>query len=275
MGKQPLLSDVWTSKDGVNWELITERAEWRPRCYHSAVSFKGKIWILGGFIYEPPTNVLNDIWVSEDGFSWKLVTDDAPWEAREHMGCVVFKDKIFLLGGVTYGPPFSCFSDVWTSEDGYSWKMIGKAPWGPRRGFGCVIFNDKIWVLGGFDSSGKLYNDVWSSSNGVSWWCVTKKAPWKPRGTYRCLVFDDKIWVLGGNIKPKRPGVVGANDVWSTEDGTNWKLETKSAPWSGRAGCIAFAQTMGERQRLWIMGGFTYTPKKVFFNDAWYFETEQ
>ena len=64
-----------------------------------------------------------------------------------------------------------------------------------------------MWVLGGYH--GSLRNDVWYSSDGVSWTQATANAPWVARGEHRSIVFNNKIWVLGGS-----DGSRGKNDVW-------------------------------------------------------------
>ena len=58
----------------------------------SAVSFKGKLWVLGGSQGDDTSIVpggaedcrdfFNDVWYSQDGLEWHLAMDDAPWEAR-------------------------------------------------------------------------------------------------------------------------------------------------------------------------------------------------
>ena len=41
-------NDVWYSKDGVEWKLATESADFVGRIGHQMVNFKGKFWIIGG-----------------------------------------------------------------------------------------------------------------------------------------------------------------------------------------------------------------------------------
>ncbi len=62
-------NDVWRSKDAITWEYVVKSAPWPPRAYHTMVSFKGKLWIMGGLTDQPA----NDIWNSEDGINWQHV----------------------------------------------------------------------------------------------------------------------------------------------------------------------------------------------------------
>jgi len=80
---------------------------------------------------------------------WELVTAQAPFAKRDAHNVIVFKDKIWLLGGVGgTAPDYSKnFSDVWNSEDGKNWTLVtDKAPWGPRRAGEILVFKDKIWL---------------------------------------------------------------------------------------------------------------------------------
>ena len=69
------------------------------------VVFDDKIWLMGG-IEDGQAKLpyalhvhKGDVWVSEDGRDWRLVTDKADWGERRAQASVVFKDKIWLIGG--------------------------------------------------------------------------------------------------------------------------------------------------------------------------------
>ena len=64
-------------------------------------------------------------------------------------------------------------------------------------------------------------------------------------------VFRDRLWLMGGWFNGRLPDASGSNEVWSSEDGANWKQETKAAGWSPRlgAGIVVF------NDKLWILGG--------------------
>ena len=147
-----------------------------------AVVFKGEMWLLGGWAHGP---VMSDVWKSKNGVDWEYVTD-APWPGRHQFGAVVFKEKIWVVGG-------DLLSDVWSSPDGVTWSLeTDNAPWGGRYAPYVCIFDDKLWLMGGqkwemtpygtLDYSLPIgFNDVWYSSDGVSWIQATASAPWEPR----------------------------------------------------------------------------------------------
>lgn len=60
----------------LNWESATLNAPWDKRDSHAVVIFQDKLWLLGGVggtapVYWPN---YNDIWTSENGKDWTLVT---------------------------------------------------------------------------------------------------------------------------------------------------------------------------------------------------------
>ena len=76
-------------------------------------------------------------------------------------------------------------------------------------------------------------------------------------------MFDNKIWVLGGVI------VFGTNstrynDVWFSENGTNWTEATAgSAGWSIRQDHTSIVFD----NKIWVLGGSLNT--STYYNDVW------
>lgn len=199
-------SDVWNSSDGVKWERVAEAVPWGPRALHHTVSFNGRIWVMGGQTVpqfaRAPEAFHNDVWSSADGVSWTPVTKHAPWEPRGMIGgSVVFKGRMWLLGGGTYDTPGSpqrrFFNEVWSTADGIHWERHGEhAPWRPREYHEVAVFDGRMWVLEGWNQSNR--NDVWYSSDGTSWSQLTG-TPWAPRHAASVFVYDDALWMVAGN----------------------------------------------------------------------------
>ena len=124
------------------------------------------------------------------------------------------------------------YNDVWCSSDGINWTQVtSNAPWAPRGQIGGqVVFNNKLWILGGgtYKEPRKYYNDIWSTTNGITWTKELSDAYWHPRQYHSMAVFDNKIWVMEG-----WDGNYNLNDVWYSSDGINW-LELKNTPWLER-----------------------------------------
>jgi len=258
-------SEVWASDDGLDWKLETLAAPWEPRHCAGYVVHQGKMWIVGGDSNQGHHQF--DVWSSGDGINWELVCECVPWGPRSAHYTVAFAGKIWVIGGQTipkHGPIEEIFySDVWNSEDGIHWtKVADHLPWGPRGMIGGqVVFNNRIWILGGgtYETPKRparvVYNDAWSTANGIQWTRHTAKAPWSPRQYHEVAVFDDRMWVLEGfNPTPRGRGYCpesgNRKDVWFSPDGVDW-TEVPDSPWPPRHAASVFIY----RDALWLVAG--------------------
>ncbi|MDD8015053.1 MAG: hypothetical protein PHX45_05125 [Acidobacteriota bacterium] len=210
-------------------------------------------------------------------YRWAEVTHEAAFAARDGAGALVFKDRMWLLGG--WNPddpehfPTHCNGEVWSSADGVLWKLENpKAPWEERHTAGYAVFRGRMWIVGGDPIQGHYQSDVWSSADGVHWERICEKAPWGPRVLHYTVAFDGKIWVMGGQTLPQFAPADEAfySDVWNSPDGVTWTCVAGKAPWGPR-GMIGGAAVF--RNRIWILGGGTYDtplrPRREFRNDVW------
>ena len=148
--------------------------------------------------------------VNPETLSWEQITSSAEWSQRDSHGFVVYKNKIWVIGGVDgttrmispgnvdYGNA-PHFSDVWSSEDGINWqKTLSNAPWGERRSATVAEFKDKMWLMGGWGPEIGCKNDIWSSEDGINWKLKESFASWPQREGHQVLIFQDKLWIIGG-----------------------------------------------------------------------------
>jgi len=204
--------DVWASRDGIDWRNVAEKVPWAPRALHYTVAFNDRIWVMGGQTmprFAPAPEVFyNDVWSTQDGATWTRVVEHAPWPPRGMIGgSVVFKGRIWLLGGGTYDTPNTprrFYNDAWSTADGLHWERhLEHAPWPPRQYHDVAVFDDRMWVLEGWNQSNRA--DVWFSSDGVNW-RELPATPWAPRHAASVFVHDQALWmVAGNNMEP---------DVW-------------------------------------------------------------
>lgn len=282
-----LAADDPTKPVDYEWVKITTNAAFAPRDGAGALTFKGRMWFLGG--WNPtadqrtffPRICNNEVWSSRDGAEWLLEKPNtfkdrsfdskADWEGRHTAGYAVYRDKLWILGGDcnqgNYQP------DVWNSADGKNWKLINPAtPWGQRALHYTVVHADKIWVMGGqtmpafAKSDEAFYRDVWTTTDGVEWSQVKPQEPyWSARGMIGgSAVHQGRIWILGGGTydTPKTPSRQYLNDVWSSADGVSWKRHLENAPWAARQ----YHDVAVWDDRLWVLEGYA----KANRNDAWY-----
>jgi hypothetical protein len=150
-----------------------------------------------------------------------------------------------------------------------SWEKVSDAAnWQPRDSQGQVVFKNAMWLFGGwFRSDQAPPRDVWRSENGKDWSLVTNDAPWKHSDFPMAVTFKGKMWMMGGWFNGRLPGHEAGNEVWSSVDGKNWKLETK-APWSPRLAGVV----VEFKNRLWLFGGtenYYFGDSTSLKNDIW------
>lgn len=274
------------------WQKITDKAAFAGRDGAGALTFQGKMWFLGG--WNPadkkffPRICNNEVWNSTDGVAWTLIKPNTfldqnfdaekDWEGRHTAGYVVFKDKMWIIGGDVNQRHYQ--NDVWSSSDGKDWTCVNRdkpVPWGPRALHYTVVHQDKIWVIGGqtmpsFSPSDEVfYRDAWNTTDGVDWKQVEIKEPaWPQRGMIGgSAVMKNRIWILGGGTydTPKISTRKFFNDVWSSADGSTWTKHVEAASWKPRQ----YHDVAVFDDRLWVMEG--YNPDGVLKgnqNDVWH-----
>ncbi len=155
-----LKNDAWRSEDGEHWELVTVDAGWAPRAYHQAAVLNGKLYVFGGGNYVPEYFALNDVWCSDDGEHWTRVAEEAPWHPRLWFSSVVYRGRMWVLGGWSNNPSRN-WGDVWHSKDGAAWtRLESETVWKARHEHSAYVFDDRLWVAGGHAQP--LNSEVWS-----------------------------------------------------------------------------------------------------------------
>jgi hypothetical protein len=270
-GSPPQPNTVWHSADGEAWTELPGPPPWEKRSGFGFLTFNGKLWVFGGQSgpreESPHYYYLNDVWSSEDGQTWDLVSAAAPWSARSDFGTAVFDGNMWILGGCD-----SCTSDVWYSSDGQNWlQATAAAPWGPTGyHISVTVLDDKLWVLGKGPSQTR---DIWRSSNGSDWEHVSAAPPWAASwGTIQVgrvdplfAAYAGMLWFGGGTVCFE-DGCAYAGDVWYSPHGVQW-IQAPTVPWTARAEQAA-AVFNG---KLWMLGG---TGDQGFTREVWYYQHE-
>ncbi len=261
--------DVWSSTDGKAWQQVTPRAPWKHSDLSMSIVFNNKMWFMGGWYNGrlPGHSASNEVWSSSDGKNWEQATDRATWSPRVAAATVVFKDRMWILGGTEnyyFGDQSSLKNDVWSSRDGVHWEQAtAAAGWTPRAYHQAVVLNDKIYVFGGgnYVPEYHITNDVWCSEDGKHWTEVTPAAPWHARLWFSAVVYRDHMWVLGGwTNNPYR----NWGDVWYSRDGRNWKEFRSDVSWKPRHEHSALVF----QDKIWIVGGHA----QPLSNEIWSLE---
>ncbi len=203
-----------------------------------------------------------EVWVSEDGQSWALWTNQAAFGARTRASVSVFENKLWLFGGLNteYGLVDSVqfYDDVWNSSDGMNWVEISKnsvenldCPECPEnlRGWNLsYVYNGHLWIFGtptNFSQERMFY-----STNGQNW------TQWDSIPTKELLleytVFNNKLWALSvPSTDESAPADQRENGLWTTEDGFKWLRINHTPAFSP---LLNFQLTVFQDQ-IWLIGG--------------------
>jgi len=217
--------DVWRSADGVNWEQMTDAAEWatvpqkcafgpaipQGRAGLSAVSFKGKLWVMGGSQGDDNSigggpdcrELFNDVWYSRDGSEWRQATAAAPWEARAGGVALVKGGWLYYMGGEKgFVAETDYFNDVWRTRDGVNWEEVtgpDGAGWSPRPGHKCSVLANHFVCMGGFGTPSNP-SDIWVSKDGAEWTQVSA-TPWNNDPSSSIFFCDAPPGLICDNIR--------------------------------------------------------------------------
>jgi hypothetical protein len=156
--------DVLWSEDGIRWKYEAVEGPWfEKRKNLTAASYRGRIFLGGGSIIHPAPRFLNDVWASADGSKWTCVTPAAAWSPRNVHVFLVYRDKLWLVGGEVGSAHYTC--DLWSTTDGETWmREADGLEWLGRHSAGTLVFRDKVWVFGGTSTSRgtSARGDIWT-----------------------------------------------------------------------------------------------------------------
>lgn len=200
---------IQRTRDYETWEQVGASSSLPHVVFYAAASFKGSMWIAGGYNGDKATS---EIWNSQDGLVWTRVVERAPWSARSGGNIIVFRNKMFLLGGgVIDGPQVN---DVWSSTDGITWAREAEQI-APERPMGTpIVYDNKLWLVGA-NRSGTFGSGMAVSHDGKIWRKQT--APWSPRGGVAAWTNGPDLFITGGKYSTEKNGehtFVYSNDVW-------------------------------------------------------------
>jgi hypothetical protein len=250
-GFDPELEEDGIADSGGAWSQIEVAGGIPSRDSAAHVVFDAKMWVIGGWLPQRG----NDVWASADGVNWLSISQQCPWDARNLASAVAFKGRLWLLAG---NDSITSLNDVWSSPDGRTWQLeTAHAQWQPRCATSVLVFRDRLWIFGGMLNGKRSldnlhFDDIWSSGDGVDWVKEVEHAPWGRRAMHGGLVFNGRLWLVGGghyfNYKSNFA------DVWSSDNGRDWKCETCLSPWTPRR----FHSVVAWNERIWLVGGVNF-----------------
>ena len=126
-GTEEAYNEVWRSRDGADWECVSEAAPWSPRAWVGGQAvLNGRLYVIGGgFIggYDEETGTVgyiqdtlvyaepkptrpsyNDVWSTADGVEWVCHTEHAAFRRRHYHEVAAFDSKLWVLEGYNGHP---------------------------------------------------------------------------------------------------------------------------------------------------------------------------
>ena len=168
----PSFGDVFSSSDGVNWELAgtietTLTVAGGTGGHGRAVAVHNNtLFIIGGQTSDNQFRAsyfTDSFAIDKDGTIHTLtVSNNLPAYGRAV--AVSFKGTIYRIGGQDSDSKSQ--NDIWSSADGQNWTRLGDFPEN-ISGHQALVYGEGIYVLGGEDS--EAYNRVWYSTNATDW----------------------------------------------------------------------------------------------------------
>ena len=202
------------------------------RHYHSSVVLGNDIYVIGGTTQNAlgalPEIKSNEVWRSSDGgLTWDQVADAAKRfsPARSTHSSVVLGEDIYVIAGSSTTNQ----RDVWKSSDrGVSWsRATENAGFSARRLTTAGVLNGAIYLMAGFTGMTPYLNDVWRSTDGVTWTEVTNTTATRfaRRLGAASVVLPgsgaggaDELYYIGGLTND----TTTPQNVYKSSDGTTW-----------------------------------------------------
>jgi hypothetical protein len=200
---------IQRTRDYEKWEQVGASSSLPHAIFYATASFKGSLWIVGGY---NGNKVTSEVWNSQDGLVWTRVVEQAPWSARSGAKIVIFRNKMFLIGGGVIDGLQA--NDVWSSADGVTWTREADQI-APEKPMGTpFVYDNKLWLVGA-NRSGTFESGMAVSDDGKIW--RKQSAPWSPRGGVAAWTNGPDLFITGGKYsyeKAGEPVFVYSNDVW-------------------------------------------------------------
>jgi len=127
-GSSGALSDIVRSSDGHSWTTVAAGTPYPASaavCLNTLLSFKGRLWTIGGQNYAGTTFYPHVYYSSDDGVTWTTATTTAPWGSYPSLMCGWADDHHMYLAGGYNGsltPKYS--AALWRSSDGITWENV-------------------------------------------------------------------------------------------------------------------------------------------------------
>lgn len=224
---------VWTSKDGVRWDKVSDRSLEEPfdQLISGAALFGDEVVAVGWD--SRPVGTDAAVWTSMDaGRSWDRVrgaSSGLHGSGDQKMRRVVSTNSGLVAVGSASGPAGDLDAAAWTSTDGDHWTSLSNEDFtgaANQEAFDVTQFNDELVIVGyTTTASGDEDAAVWVRS-GDSW--ISPHQSLEAAGDQRMIsvaVGERGLVAVGTESTPQGDDAV----VWTSSDGLNWNRVADTA----------------------------------------------
>jgi hypothetical protein len=211
---------VWVSDDGVSWEAVAQ-GDGLP---------EHLVWTESGFIGARATDDGPQFVASDDGRSWRPLTNPGEHGPGEVMGMSVGLDGTTVVAvGLTYeyaddGELLTITGTSWLSREGMTWERAPANEGHEGAWMSGAAETDTGWVAVGLDQTVDVEPAdemaVWTSPDGMMW----TRAPTSAIGPASDGYADEVVWtgeqlVATGSVSGEGGSVIA---FWLSRDGSTW-----------------------------------------------------
>jgi hypothetical protein len=238
MAKDGILVNCYHEKDPTG-EAITKRPGYSQGpnlgvgCAQGMVNYAGAAWALRSDTFYGLGGAVSFV----AGIVWTSPSSTIGSGVRAGGGVFSLGGNLYFVGGGDASN--TVYNDVWRSTDnGVTWTRIqANAAFSARALFGYCVYAGRMWITGGFTSIvanhwlvSSSTQDVWSSSDGITWIQATAAAGFGRRSYHTMTVANNLTYLAAG---ADNTGATPA-DFWASSDGITWTSMTGAALWTGR-----------------------------------------
>ncbi len=202
--------------------------------HFQAVEYDGLLYMVGAMTGNFPNETgLPNIWIyNPSSDEWMMGPAIPTGRIRGSAGCVVYNDKIYLVGGIINGHTSGWVN--WLDEYDpatNTWTALADAP-NSRDHFHAAVLNDKLYAVAGrrSGSNGSTYNDTEEDVDVYdfetnTWSTLPNPIPTERAGN-TVAVLGNEILVIGGEkqnglAKNETEALYGPTGTWRALDTLN------------------------------------------------------
>lgn len=197
---------VWSSADGISWtNNTTDLSGGSSKVGQGLITHNG---LLYAFLGSTASAVA--VYSSPDGAVWTTVNGGiATLGNRTRSAYYSLNGNLYLAAGLDSAAAIT--NDVWRSTNGgVTWTQItAAAAFSTRQYPQSWVYNGKLWIAGGAINLGltTIDDDVYNSTDGITWTLVTAASGWTARYGASTAVHNNTMYIGPGL------GRSGANTV--------------------------------------------------------------